>query len=94
MNGHKPPYLGFGLGLRPQHYEDILSGDPDIVFNAFRWMDEKQCQAVREGDGVFDQARDFASSLVHALYGFPQFRHFEDGNRKRRQRDDCCWRSG
>ena len=26
----KPPYLGFGLGLRPQHYTDILEGDPPI----------------------------------------------------------------
>lgn len=26
----KPAYLGFGLGLRPQHYSDILEGDPDI----------------------------------------------------------------
>lgn len=26
----RPPYLGFGLGLRPQHYADILDGDPDV----------------------------------------------------------------
>ncbi len=26
----KPPYLGFGLGLRPQHYADILEGDPQV----------------------------------------------------------------
>lgn len=26
----KPAYLGFGLGLRPQHYTDILDGDPAI----------------------------------------------------------------
>lgn len=26
----KPPYLGFGLGLRPQHYEDILDGEPNV----------------------------------------------------------------
>jgi uncharacterized protein (UPF0276 family) len=24
------PHLGFGLGLRPQHYEDILSGSPRL----------------------------------------------------------------
>jgi uncharacterized protein (UPF0276 family) len=28
--GQKPPYLGFGLGLRPQHYEEILNGDPHV----------------------------------------------------------------
>lgn len=26
----KPPYLGFGLGLRPQHYQDILQGAPNV----------------------------------------------------------------
>ncbi len=26
----KPPYLGFGLGLRSQHYEDILNGNPAV----------------------------------------------------------------
>ncbi len=26
----RPPYLGFGLGLRAQHYSDILEGDPPI----------------------------------------------------------------
>ena len=26
----RPPYLGFGLGLRAQHYADILDGDPPI----------------------------------------------------------------
>jgi hypothetical protein len=26
----KPPYLGFGLGLRPQHYREILDGSPPI----------------------------------------------------------------
>jgi hypothetical protein len=26
----KPPYLGFGLGLRPQHYQDILDTNPAL----------------------------------------------------------------
>src|ERR1700709_859669 len=26
----KPPFLGFGLGLRAQHYDEILSGHPPI----------------------------------------------------------------
>ncbi len=25
-----PPYLGFGLGLRPQHYREILDGNPQV----------------------------------------------------------------
>ncbi len=26
----KPEFLGFGLGLRPDHYSDILDGEPDV----------------------------------------------------------------
>ncbi|MGD9920999.1 MAG: DUF692 domain-containing protein [Pseudorhodoplanes sp.] len=29
-DGARPPYLGFGLGLRAQHYSEILDGDPAI----------------------------------------------------------------
>src|SRR6478609_8115988 len=27
---NKPPFLGFGLGLRPQHYSEILEGSPAV----------------------------------------------------------------
>ena len=30
MNAQKPPFLGFGLGLRPQHSSEILEGSPRI----------------------------------------------------------------
>jgi hypothetical protein len=30
MANAKPPFLGFGLGLRPQHYAEILNGSPEI----------------------------------------------------------------
>src|SRR3990170_1878105 len=30
MSSDKPPYLGFGLGLRPQHYQEILDASPAI----------------------------------------------------------------
>ena len=30
MITEKPPYLGFGLGLRPQHYQEILEGTPAV----------------------------------------------------------------
>jgi uncharacterized protein (UPF0276 family) len=29
-SGTRPPYLGFGLGLRPQHYNDILEQNPKV----------------------------------------------------------------
>lgn len=30
MTTHKLPYLGFGLGLRPEHYEEILEQAPQL----------------------------------------------------------------
>jgi uncharacterized protein (UPF0276 family) len=30
LSDHKPPYLGFGLGLRPEHYDEIRSGAPNV----------------------------------------------------------------
>jgi len=30
MTQERPPFLGFGLGLRPQHYQEILDGSPAI----------------------------------------------------------------
>jgi uncharacterized protein (UPF0276 family) len=30
MGTDKPPFLGFGLGLRPQHYTEILEGSPKV----------------------------------------------------------------
>ena len=30
LQSAKPPFLGFGLGLRRQHYDEILSGNPPI----------------------------------------------------------------
>ena len=30
MTSDKPPYLGFGLGLRPQHYREILADNPAV----------------------------------------------------------------
>src|SRR5215210_2958975 len=30
LQSDKPPFLGFGLGLRAQHYDEILNGNPPI----------------------------------------------------------------
>jgi uncharacterized protein (UPF0276 family) len=30
VSAAKPPFLGFGLGLRPQHYSEILNGSPQV----------------------------------------------------------------
>ncbi|MBT3376617.1 MAG: hypothetical protein HN742_07990 [Lentisphaerae bacterium] len=66
-------------------------GDPDLVFNSFRWHGSAGQAALRERLPILGEGQGFASSLLHALYGYPTFQHFEDGNRKRQIRDDCCW---
>ena len=68
-----------------------FDADPDLVFNKFRWLSPAERDELRRRNPVLTTTRDFASSLAHALFGYPCFNHFEDGNRKRLQRDDACW---
>ena len=65
-SGTRPPYLGFGLGLRPQHYTEILDGNPlrlrrapdgFVVYSVSRtktydgtWHDNLDHTAEAEGD--------------------------------------------
>jgi spore photoproduct lyase len=70
---------------------DLFDGDPDLVFNKFRWFDEAEKKAWRGRTPLFAEARDFGKSMVAALGGFPTFHHFEDGNHKRLERDTVCW---
>ena len=44
MNAQKPPFLGFGLGLRPQHYSEILEGSPAVDW--FEVLSENYMRAV------------------------------------------------
>ena len=44
VNSEKPPFLGFGLGLRAQHYDEILNGNPAI--DSATWWEAWQ---VRNG---------------------------------------------
>jgi hypothetical protein len=61
----RPRYLGFGLGLRPQHYTDILEGSPDVD-----WF-----EAISEnyfGDGgrplhMLDRIRERYPVVLHGV---------------------------
>ena len=67
------------------------SGDPDLVFNAFRWFEEEEWASLRQRLPILQQGQGFATAMLHALFGRPTISHFEDGNRKRHERDNCCW---
>lgn len=68
-----------------------FDGDPDLVFNKFRWFSDAEKKAWRERTPMLQECRDFAHSLVCALNGYPTFHHYEDGNHKRHRRDTTCW---
>src|ERR1700680_249763 len=54
----KPPFLGFGLGLRAQHYDEILNGNPPIDW--FEVISENYMLPGGQALGILDRigARD------------------------------------
>ena len=65
MSDHKPPYLGFGLGLRPQHYQDILSGEPDIDW--FEVISENYMIPGGQPIRILDQIRERYPIVMHGV---------------------------
>ena len=65
MTDHKPPYLGFGLGLRPQHYEDILSGDPAVDW--FEVISENYMIPGGQPLRILDQIRERYPIVMHGV---------------------------
>ncbi len=65
MTDGKPPYLGFGLGLRPQHYEEILSGNPDIDW--FEVISENYMIPGGQPLRILDQIRERYPVVMHGV---------------------------
>jgi len=65
MTDGKPPYLGFGLGLRPQHYEEILSGNPDIDW--FEVISENYMLPGGQPLRILDQIRERYPVVMHGV---------------------------
>lgn len=61
----KPPYLGFGLGLRPQHYADILAGTPDIDW--FEIISENYMVPGGQPLRMLDQIRARYPIVMHGV---------------------------
>ncbi len=61
----KPRYLGFGLGLRAQHYADILGGDPDIDW--FEVISENYMVPGGQPLRILDQIRDRYPIVMHGV---------------------------
>jgi uncharacterized protein len=61
----KPPYLGFGLGLRPQHYTDILNGDPAVDW--FEVISENYMVPGGQPLKMLDRIRERYPVVMHGV---------------------------
>ena len=62
---HVPARLGFGLGLRPQHYTDILEGDPPVDW--FEVISENYMVPGGNPLRVLDQISERYPCVMHGV---------------------------
>src|SRR4051794_40918602 len=61
----KPPFLGFGLGLRHQHYDEILASNPPIDW--FEVISENYMLPGGQPLRVLDQIRERYPVVMHGV---------------------------
>jgi uncharacterized protein (UPF0276 family) len=61
----RPPYLGFGLGLRPKHYRDILDGDPQVDW--FEVISENYMIGGGQPLAILDQIAERYPVVMHGV---------------------------
>jgi uncharacterized protein (UPF0276 family) len=61
----RPPYLGFGLGLRAQHYRDILDGDPAVDW--FEVISENYMVGGGQPLAILDQIAERYPVVMHGV---------------------------
>ncbi len=61
----KPGYLGFGLGLRPQHYSEILDGDPAVDW--FEVISENYMVGGGQPLRMLDRVRERFPVVMHGV---------------------------
>lgn len=65
MGPDKPSDLGFGLGLRPQHYAEILDGEPNIDW--FEIISENYMIEGGQPLRILDQIRERYPLVMHGV---------------------------
>ena len=65
MTSGKPDYLGFGLGLRPQHYREILEGSPKVDW--FEIISENYMIEGGQPLHMLDQIRERYPIVMHGV---------------------------
>jgi len=61
----RPPYLGFGLGLRPKHYRDILDGNPQVDW--FEVISENYMVGGGQPLAILDQIAERYPVVMHGV---------------------------
>lgn len=64
-SSEKPPYLGFGLGLRPQHYSEILDHNPAIDW--FEVLSENYMVPGGQPLRMLDRVRERYPVVMHGV---------------------------
>jgi uncharacterized protein len=65
VDSAKPPFLGFGLGLRAQHYDEILNGHPPIDW--FEVISENYMLPGGQPLRVLDRIRERYPVVMHGV---------------------------
>ena len=65
MNSAKPPFLGFGLGLRAQHYAEILEGNPAVDW--FEVISENYMIPGGQPLRILDKIRERYPVVMHGV---------------------------
>ncbi len=65
MGTDKPPFLGFGLGLRPQHYAEILEGSPKVDW--FEVISENYMVDGGQPLRMLDRIRERYAVVMHGV---------------------------
>jgi DNA repair photolyase len=68
-----------------------FGGDPDVVFNKFRWATEEEVTATVQRHPLLREATGYTATFLRMLYGHMDFYHLESGPHKRDKRDIMCW---
>ena len=63
----RPPFLGFGLGLRPQHYAEILEAEGDLPIDWFEIISENYMAPGGRPRHMLDRIRERYPVVMHGV---------------------------
>ncbi|MBM4044281.1 MAG: hypothetical protein FJ279_04140 [Planctomycetes bacterium] len=84
--------------IRANHWNDLdvrqgrlkFDGDPDVVFNRFKWPSPEETKQLIGRHPIFKEVKGYTYGFVKTLYGCGDFYHYEDGKGKR-DKGSTCW---